>query len=790
MAENVNLSQEPEEPISMSIVLDRELKICWADQVAVKIFGPNILNALCHSVLMDRSEPCDPCAVRKCFTDGKEHIQEAEVVLGKLGKRNIRRTAKPAEFSPDGTLLLVKEIIEDITRQSSHEDMIRRVEQTIGGKQGQQFFNAMATELADKLDADVVYIGEFKEHQTRVKTIAVCEQGLLVPNFEYPLQNNPCRKLLDKQRWVCPSQVRLRFPQSELLKEKSAEGYAGVQLYDSRRKPIGIMVALYRRDLKDPEGVQSNLLPAAERVGAELVRFQHHRTVEDYRHIMSRAHDLLALVDINFCYQAVNRAYASFYGLPAEHIIGQQMEAIVGSGFFNQTILPAARECFQGRESHVQIWQKPENRPKRYFQIAFYPHYEKGANRIKGFVLTARDITRTKKLENNLRQVHKMETIGKLTGGIVHDFNNILGAIIGYTELALSLLKDQPEVTKCLLEVQTAGTRATDLVKQILAFSRQNDRTRKPVQPKIAVKEALRLLRATIPVMITIETTIESDAYVMADPIQLHQIVINLCANANHAMRHKGGVLRVQLHDLELDEIENKQYPGLEPGHYVKLTVTDTGIGIPQEIQNKIFTPFFTTKKKGEGTGLGLSTVASIVKSYQGKIFIKSQPGQGSTFTILLPAIESRSETGGDQQTDLYYGNERILIIEDEEALVQVTAKLLSGLGYSIKTATDSTRALELFQTDPYAFDLVLSDMAMPGIAGDILAQRMLALRPGIPIIVMTGYSDRLSREKARLIGIKNLIYKPLSPPALSKAIRKALENRDDDPDEEDQEYR
>jgi signal transduction histidine kinase len=269
-----------------------------------------------------------------------------------------------------------------------------------------------------------------------------------------------------------------------------------------------------------------------------------------------------------------------------------------------------------------------------------------------------------------------LETIGKLAGGIVHDFNNILGAIIGYTELALSLLENQPEVTKCLLEVQNASTRATDLVKQILTFSRQNDQTRKPVQPKVALKEALRLLRATIPVMITIATTIDSDAYIMADPIQLHQIIINLCANANHAMHHKGGVLQVQLHDLQLDERQQDRYPGLSPGHYVKLSVADSGIGIPTELQDKIFTPFFTTKKKGEGTGLGLSTVESIVKSYDGKIYLKSQPGQGSTFTILLPAIESRSE-----------------------------------------------------------------------------------------------------------IGIKNLIYKPLSPPALSKAIRKAIEK----PDKKDQ---
>ena len=269
--------------------------------------------------------------------------------------------------------------------------------------------------------------------------------------------------------------------------------------------------------------------------------------------------------------------------------------------------------------------------------MTFYPHYEKGASRINGFVLCAKDITRNKKLEADLRQASKMEAIGRLAAGIVHDFNNILGAVVGYTDLALSITHDQPEVTKYLKEIQQAGLRATELVKQILAFSRQNNETRKPIQPKIVLKEALRLLRATIPADINIRTVLESEAYILADPIHLHQIVINLCTNAQHAMRGHGGTLSVELKDVLPTPSENEKYTDMRPGAFVRMVFSDTGHGIPADIQGRMFDPFFTTKKKGEGTGMGLAMVESIVKSYHGRIDLTSEVGQGTTIEICPP---------------------------------------------------------------------------------------------------------------------------------------------------------
>jgi len=396
-----------------------------------------------------------------------------------------------------------------------------------------------------------------------------------------------------------------------------------------------------------------------------------------------------------------------------------------------------------------------------------------------------RDITPQRKLEAQLRQAQKMEAIGTLAGGIAHDFNNILAAIIGYTELADLQVAEDTKLKENLGEVLKAGRRARELVKQILAFSRQSEQERMPIQMRSIVKETIKLLRASLPTTIEIRQNIESDiATVEADPTQMQQVMMNFCTNALHAMSEEGGILEINLSETELDSYTASQYPDLGTGKYIRLTVSDTGHGIDKDVMERIFEPYFTTKEKGRGTGLGLSVVHGIVKSHGGAITVYSEPGKGSTFHVYIPAIQREVVEEKDEIEPLPTGHERILFIDDEPGLVEIGKQMLEYLGYEVTTRTSSIEALELFRTKPDQFDLVITDMTMPQMMGDRLAQELMQIRPDIPIILCTGFSKRITEEKAKGIGIKAFAMKPLVMRDLANTVREVLEGGKEKPAE------
>jgi len=393
-----------------------------------------------------------------------------------------------------------------------------------------------------------------------------------------------------------------------------------------------------------------------------------------------------------------------------------------------------------------------------------------------GITGITRDVTDKKRLEKQLLQAQKIESIGTLAGGIAHDFNNILGGIIGYTELAQFDLPEGSSARTRLDRVLKSADRAKNLVQQILAFSRQGEQEEKPIQLVPIIKEVLTMLRASIPATIEIRQNIQRESgTVVVDSTQVHQVLMNLCTNAAHAMSEKGGILEVSLEDVDLDEEAVTKYPDLEPGSYVKFTVSDTGHGMSEAIKEKIFDPYFTTKDKGVGTGLGLAVVHGIVKSHGGEVSVESKPGRGTTFEVLLPMINITPAEVTETLEILPTGNEYVLFVDDEHALVEIGRQMLEHLGYRSVSKTSPIEALEAFQAEPDKFDLVITDQTMPIMTGEMLAKKLLSIRPDIPIVLCTGFSDLIAEGKARALGIREFVMKPILMSDFAKTVKKAL---------------
>lgn len=409
------------------------------------------------------------------------------------------------------------------------------------------------------------------------------------------------------------------------------------------------------------------------------------------------------------------------------------------------------------------------------FLITSAPLFDK-KDQLTGIIHCSTNITSLKNLESQLRQAQKMESIGTLAGGIAHDFNNILTPILGFSEMVMDGLPKGSELRQNQEEVVKAARRASKLVKQILTFSRQGEQDLRPLQVQVVIKEALKLLRASIPTSIKIKDSIDSTCgSVLADPTQIHQIVMNLCTNAYHAMRETGGVLAVSLAPVVLGADEMKK--GLLAGAYVEMKVSDTGHGMAQLTIDKIFDPYFTTKAKGEGTGLGLSVVHGIVTSFGGQIRVYSEPGKGTTFEIYLPVIESRSVMAEiDVATPLPRGEERILLVDDEKSIVRLERMMLEDLGYQVKGFTECEKALKEIRTQSEKIDLVITDMYMPNLTGIQLAQKVLNVRKDMPVILCSGFSEWITEEKAMAAGVHAYIMKPIVKSKLAHVVRKVLD--------------
>jgi PAS domain S-box-containing protein len=491
----------------------------------------------------------------------------------------------------------------------------------------------------------------------------------------------------------------------------------------------------------------------------------------------------ICITDIDFNILKANKSYYEIWPFSKTEIDRLKCYESRHGTLCDTDLCPLLQIKNGQQEVSIEV-QKSDSGQQRDFIVTARPFFDTTGELI-GIVESFQEITKWKKveaektkLEQELRQAQKMESIGTLASGIAHDFNNILSPIYGYTEMALLLLSDNHKAQSYLNHVLKAAYRAKELAKQILTFSRQETQKQSPLELQSIIKEALKLLRASIPTTIEIRRNIDPQCRpVLANPTQLHQVLMNLCTNAYHAMREKGGILGVSLIPYTVTREDIVKNVNLRPGSYVRLEVSDNGQGMDEQTLGRIFEPYFTTKGPGEGTGMGLSVSHGIIKSHRGHISVYSEPGQGTTFHIYLPVIEETVLPFESISTEtLPTGDEKIMLIDDEETTLDVEKEVLTTLGYDVSDYNNPLDALEYFRHHTGKFDIIITDMTMPRMTGDKLAAAIKALRPEIPVIICTGFADILSKEKTKEIGIAAFLTKPVPIKDFAMVVRKALD--------------
>ncbi len=472
----------------------------------------------------------------------------------------------------------------------------------------------------------------------------------------------------------------------------------------------------------------------------------------------------------------VNPAFEELAGCSGADLLGKKYLNVLTGGAENAVLKKNLEGAFRcGDSLNTQVSRKNASGVEQELEVTYSPIRDQ-FGKVINYLAVERDVTQQLKLDQLVRQGQKLEALGTLAGGIAHDFNNILMPIIINTEMALRGLPEGNPTRNMLELALSAASRGKQLVKQIITFSRQKEQGRQPLRLGPLIKETMKLIRSSFPETIEIRQQIQDgNDLILGDPSQIHQIVMNLCNNASQAMREKGGVLEVKLAQEEVGPNLPPALQDLKPGPYLKLTVSDTGPGIKREVLERVFDPFFTTKKPGEGSGMGLSVVLGIVRMLGGGVTAQSELGKGTEFSVYLPLVKGLAPAPEPGRGKITRGKGRILVVDDEKMQLESYQNVLERLGYEVNVKADSSEALALFRKNPAAFDLVITDQIMPKLSGIRLSEEMLLLRPDIPIILCTGYSETVDAAQAKAAGVKAFLMKPFSIQEIAETIDRAI---------------
>ncbi|MBF0476010.1 MAG: PAS domain S-box protein [Deltaproteobacteria bacterium] len=745
---------------------------------------------------------------------GKEVVYEAVRDIGKLGKRQLQVSYSPLR-EKDGRAVGALAVIKDMTSQRDLDrerefavKLLRFVNSTnllqelVGGvaELFTEFSGCRAVGVRLEDDEDFPYF----HTQGMPEAFRKYQHGLGIRNRDGRLRRDPDgNPILD---CMCGNVIRGRqdvhpffftdngtfwtnnLPDIMASNGQSSRevwtrnccsngGYHSMALIPLKtgEKTFGLLQLGDPRPLMFTTPIISFLERMADNLAARLSRIFAQRELNLLSEAINQSDQSVVITNALGNIHYVNSVFLTLFGHSREEVMNRDFFSMINRDQSDQSFYQSARDAGIKGETWKERLQFIEPDGETVELATSVSPVKDEAGTIANFVALMRDVTNEVQMEKHLRQAQKMDSIGTLAGGIAHDFNNILGAIIGYAEMA----RDDARVGEVdpvnLDEVLRASQRARELVRQILTFSRQAEQEKHPIRVSLIVKESLKLLRASLPTTIEIKQEItDSEAVVMADPTQVHQVMLNLCTNALHAMPD-GGVLGVKLLAANIDQKFLTRFPGLKPGPYLKLVVSDTGTGMNQETLDKIFDPFFTTKKKGEGTGLGLSVVHGIIKAHGGAVDVKSEAGKGTNVVIMLPKIQKEILQTGEPIETVPTGSGTILLVDDEAILTKVGKQMLQRQGFQVVTCNSSIEALEIFRRRPDIFDLIITDQTMPGLTGLDLTREVLTIRPAMPIIICTGFSGRVSAETAKAAGAKEFILKPLRKKELVEAINRAL---------------
>ena len=728
------------------VIVDSTTRIIESvNQAASILFGAPedyILGHRCHDFICPAADNhCPICDLNKTIDNS-----EREIICNDGSRLSVLKSVKRIRIGGKDKLI---ECFIDISERKQAERALQASEQ--------KFFKAF-------------------QNAPLLMTISTVEDGRC-----FDVNNDFVRVTgYSREKALGSTSVELGFISSEdrdRLSEhlKSTGSVRGMEL-KATRADGSELTCLYSGEIIEVEGELRLLSIASDITERKRIEIALIESEEKYRTLLEANPDPLVVYDMEGRVVYFNPAFTTIFGWSLEDRLGKKMDDFVPEKAWPETKLMIDNvrigKCFSGIET-CRYRRNGETIP---VSISGSIYRDNNSNFI-GSIINLRDISNQKKMELQLQQAQKMEAIGNLAGGIAHDFNNILSPIVGYAEMLLLDATDDGPLKKRLSHILAAAETAKKIVNQILTFSRQSNHEKKPVNVQHVIREALKLVRSSLPATIDIIEDISNNCdLIMADSTQLHQIIMNLCTNAYHAMEETGGKIFVCLKEVELTDESSHDLTSI-PVKYVCLTVTDTGMGMNQSTIDRIFDPYFTSKKPGKGTGLGLAVVHGIVMNHGGRIEVTSEPGKGAEFKVYLPVIEDLKEDAQFEVAQIQRGNECILLVDDKKDVIDIEQQMLEYLGYHVIARTSSIEALEVFLSNPYRFDLVITDMTMPNMTGDKLLQELIKVRPDVPVILCTGFSEMISEEKSLTLGVKGFLMKPVAIHDLSNMIRKVLDN-------------